>query len=128
MRTVPLPVITNCHDCGACCTHVGTPPGFSPWFPPPGKTLADSAFMRRGNPDAKIVSRMPRPVIASLKAGFAEAWRTDRSGQNFPCFWFDAASRKCMNWKYRPTACRDLEVGGEECHEHRSGCGIRSKP
>jgi len=127
-RRVPLPVIADCGDCGACCTHIGTPPGFAPWFPPPGKTLADTAFVRRHNPDAAIVAKMPREVIASLRGGFDEAWRTNRSGQEFPCFWFDPATRKCLHWEHRPTVCRDLEVGGEECRAHRERCGIRSKP
>lgn len=117
--TITLPQIADCKGCGACCLHVGTPPGFAAWFPPPGKSLKDTASFRRGNPDAAIVSKMPAEVTALLKAGFAEAWASDRSGQNVPCFAWDSLSRQCRIHKHRPSVCRSFEVGGDDCQRLR---------
>jgi hypothetical protein len=29
--------------------------------------------------------------------------------------WFDAATRKCRWQAWRPTICREFEVGGQDC-------------
>lgn len=116
----PLPSGDPCRGCGACCLHIGTPPGFAAWFPPPGKSLKDTAGYRREmKEDAAIVAKMPAEVTASLRAGFEEAWSTNRSGQSVPCFWWDSASRRCRHHEHRPSVCRQFEPGGEDCRRLR---------
>lgn len=119
-EAISLPQITSCSGCGACCLHVGTPPGFAAWFPPPGKSLKDTADYRRVmKEDAAIVAAMPASVTRSLVEGFREAWQTNRSGQSVPCFWWDSETRRCKHHEHRPSVCRKFERGGEDCRRLR---------
>lgn len=114
-----LPVL-NCDGCGQCCRHVGTPPGFSLFFPPPGQTIP--RWVRPDYPDRAIVAAMPAHLRNELAAYYRDLWAgegLDRVEAHMECLWFDAENRRCRNYDHRPTACRDFEIGEEACIKHR---------
>jgi len=113
--TIALPVL-SCTGCGACCTHMATPPLFAAFFPPKGKKTP--AFMR-GTPDEAIVASMPGPIRRRVRAGFRDAWATNRSTFAVPCFAYDEKTRRCTIYEYRPTTCREFEIGGDGCLNNR---------
>jgi Fe-S-cluster containining protein len=80
----PLPVL-NCDDCGACCETQGTPP-----------------FAR--TPDDR-----PPPELDWDR--LAHRWRYD---QSLPCLWYDPTTRRCRHYEFRPLACREAVVPGDE--------------
>ena len=113
--------VTSCDKCGACCTHMATPPMFAAFFPPRGKKMPKFMF---GTEDHDIVKTFSRALWAETRALFDEAWKTNRSAKDVPCFWFDEATRRCRHWEFRPTICREFEVGGEDCKDHRERVGL----
>ena len=41
-----------------------------------------------------------------------------------PCLWYDQETRRCKHYEYRPLACREFEVGGDDCHDARRRAGM----
>lgn len=111
---VPLDIITSCAGCGgACCRNQPSPQGFQ--FVATGHT--DHAWPD----DVDILSQAPPEVLDSIRSYFAERMRlndwNDADGK--PCFWLTEDGR-CRHYEYRPTICRDFELGSNACRKMRS--------
>lgn len=107
--------VTNCDGCGACCRHMGTPPGYAAFFPLPGHTIPQWA---RDSVDHARIKAMPATLRASLRRYYQRVWRgqeRDRSGLHVPCLWYDEPTGRCRFHEHRPEVCREFEVGGDGC-------------
>ena len=114
-RSAPLPLLTgpgpqDCTGCGACCQRNGSPPvllnsayGHGEWHP----------FRKAG---------MPPALIAEVDEWFLGLRRGQEPGG--VCVWYDAASRRCRHYQWRPQVCRDFEVGSTSCRHDRAACGL----
>jgi uncharacterized protein len=114
MPRTQLPVV-SCEGCGACCRHIGTPPGFAAFFPSPGHLIPEEW---KQWPDYGYFLAAPESARQQLADYYAAVDRgevTDRSAYDCPCLWFDLESGRCRHYEYRPEVCREFEVGGEEC-------------
>jgi Fe-S-cluster containining protein len=106
-----LPVINSCDGCGACCLVVTSPPFYQVFH-----EIGEDAWERL---------RWKRPdLLAELQAA-AQARRA-RGDPDYgtPCLWFDAESRRCRHYDYRPLACREFEVGEYDCRDARRRAGV----
>lgn len=102
-----LPIInpvTSCDDCGACCTEIGTPPGYIAVLLTPERWPEDSG-------DHERVAQLPLRARLLLYAYLASY--EDREG--LPCLWYDTETKKCQFYEHRPSICREFEVGSETC-------------
>lgn len=120
--------VLDCKGCGACCRHMGTPPGYAAYFPIKRNQVQQWALE---SPDYEIFRSMPLELKRELRAYYdrvmagKEPDRTlDRPGVDVPCLWYDEASRTCKHHKYRPTVCREFEIGCDACLQHRERHGI----
>ncbi len=108
----PLPVL-NCDDCGACCMHVGTPPGYSVRIDDDGTLV----LIATGENLERLRS-MPAALLQELSLNSKRRLYDQR------CYWFDVATRRCRHYDFRPTECRTFEVGGVGCLAVRGFHGI----
>ncbi len=108
-----LPVIDSCDGCGACCRVVVRPPYYRVF-----EELWEDAWerLRRGRPD--LLAALIASEKADQEAGLPDYGR--------PCQWYDAATARCLHYEYRPLACHEFEVGGEDCRDARRRAGIAS--
>jgi uncharacterized protein len=106
-----LPVIESCDNCGACCLVVTRPPFYLVF-----QEIGEDAWER---------VKWERP---DLRAELLADYRARRaSGGPFygtPCIWFDAETRRCRHYEYRPLACREFEVGEFDCRDARRRAGV----
>lgn len=84
MKRVPLPTITNCDDCGACCTGQAALP----------INLVGEHFRM------KPVTPLPQALADELRATAAR-FLADKSfpPDGSPCIWYDADTRRCKHSK-----------------------------
>ena len=61
--------------------------------------------------DIERVKSMPQVLKDELMA-YKEAGSHDRYPE---CLWYDHESRKCRNYEWRPSICREFEVGSDGC-------------
>lgn len=110
-QPVPLPVV-SCDDCGACCRTQGSPPFvyFHPslYLSPPPPGWGD------GDPDSAVWTDVPAEALKILQDYHATGDLT-RYERGLPCLWYDGETKKCRFYAHRPQACREFEVGGEDC-------------
>jgi Fe-S-cluster containining protein len=108
-----LPVIESCAGCGACCQVVTHPPFYSVFH-----GVGEDAWERL---------KADRPdLIAALLADYKARRANGMPLAGTPCIWFDAATGLCRHYEYRPLACREFELGGEDCRDSRRRAGIGS--
>jgi Fe-S-cluster containining protein len=106
-----LAVIESCDGCGACCQVVTHPPFYSVFG-----AMGEDAWERL---------KADRPdLVAALVADFKARRLSGRPLSGTPCLWFDAETGLCGHYEYRPLACREFEVGGEDCRDSRRRAGI----
>lgn len=114
MTALPLPVL-SCDDCGRCCLRVGTPPSFFPAYALPSVLDADLT----GHEDYQTWLAMPEALRDKLRAFYASqdglSPSEARCDSGLPCIWYDIAAKRCGHYEFRPQACREFEVGGEDC-------------
>lgn len=106
-----LPVV-SCEDCGACCTHIRTPPFvfcFVDGRPIPMD--GDDEFE-----DGKTFLSAPTEAHHAFVDGLK-----DNRPEESPCSWWDQDTKRCRWYGHRPAICREYEVGGESCFGARSG-------
>jgi Fe-S-cluster containining protein len=110
-----LPVL-NCDDCGACCLHVGNPPGYGGHVDGKGNWVWLTASLE----DSERLQSMPAALQEELRRN------KDRGLADQPCHWFDLATRQCVHYDQRPEACRMFEVGEDDCVSLRKHHGIEN--
>jgi Fe-S-cluster containining protein len=118
---ISLPVL-DCHDCGVCCLHVGTPPSFYPAF-----LQAEIPLFAALSADYYLWRQMPAAVQDELRSYYAalrDERTPNRSLEKLPCLWYDPATKGCKHYEHRPTVCREFEVGGEDCLRLRLKHGV----
>lgn len=106
-----LPVIDSCDDCGACCQVVSRPP-FRRVFDEEGE-------------DAWERLKWDRPDL--LDAFLADEQARIANGGPYygtPCIWLDIPNGRCRHYEYRPRACREFEVGAQDCRDARRRAGV----
>ena len=99
----------GCLKCGKCCEMLGSPP-----------------FLQRSEEHEIPFAReypvdyldMPEDIPAELRwefQGYIALVRAglaiDRNGEKLPCFWWDAHTKSCEHYRYRPRVCRDFYCG-----------------
>lgn len=105
-----LPLVTNCDNCGACCTEQeALPVG---WY-----------LGSLGDP-----TTLPSELLAELKA-MAEEFNKTGWPKGTACVWYDAETKRCKHYEYRPETCREENVvpGNESCLRWRKLKGIDKK-
>ena len=109
---ISLPQVTDCHDCGACCTEQGALP--ITWF---------VGRMQFGNPQS-----LPPELKAELEQQLRHFIATEFPPDGSHCVWYDTDKRQCKHHEFRPELCREFEVGGKSCHAWRQRKGIEPRP
>jgi uncharacterized protein len=109
-----LPVL-NCDGCGACCMHVGNPPGYS-------VRIGDNGIfaLTATGENLERLRSMPAALLNDLSLN------SNRGRYDQCCCWFDPATRRCRHYDFRPTECRTFEVGGVGCLAVRSYHGMEN--
>lgn len=114
MSRTQLPVITNCDDCGACCTGQAALPVH---------LTGDGALRLDG------VNPLPGHLRDELRAAVDRFHRDGWPPDGSPCIWYDAATKRCKHYEYRPTTCRDEVMPGDEaCRRWRKIAGVDPTP
>lgn len=103
---------TNCDNCGACCMEQNL-------IPLRGVRLRQVDELC-GNYSLEPV--LPDVLIQSLQ-GVARSCRAGKKGT--PCVWFNRRIGECIEYAYRPLACRNIKVGDEMCMLFRERFGVR---
>lgn len=105
MNSLPILPPESCEGCGLCCEGIGSPvvlyasrPGFEHHHP------------------FRPVD-LPAPLVEEIDFHFAGLVRGQEPLEQ--CLWYDANTRGCQHYEYRPQVCRDYELGGRACLERR---------
>lgn len=106
-----LSVIQSCDGCGACCRHVGHP-------------MFMGAFPGTGTPEQAWLD-LPKSLRRE-HLDYLNATQGDNYGT--PCYWLDPHTHKCKHYEHRPRACRDFEMGAEDCQWLRNTQGVDDSP
>jgi Fe-S-cluster containining protein len=110
-RVVGLPVIESCDGCGACCQVVTHPPFYSVF-----RELGEAAWER--------LKRERRDLVLEIVADYRRRRAAVEPLSGTPCLWYDADTRRCRHYDYRPLACREFVVGEDDCRDARRRAGI----
>lgn len=109
MKKTPLPLIKDCHDCGACCLEQEALPIH---------LVGDGFRMESVSP---LPEELKAELLQTIERFEKEGWPEDGS----PCIWYDAEKKGCKHYNHRPVLCRDeLKVGDEGCRRWRKSKGI----
>lgn len=92
--------VINCDNCGACCMGLNL-------LPLTGNDL-DGATL-----PPKLESPLRRILLGPLSGG-----------DECSCVWLNRVTGRCRHHKYRPSFCRELPVGGEDCLRIRAQAGM----
>jgi Fe-S-cluster containining protein len=106
-----LPIIESCDGCGACCLVVTRPPFYF-------------VFAEFGEAALERLQRERPDLVAELEADDKARKAVGAPSYGTPCLWYDAVGRRCRHYEYRPLACHEFEVGGDDCHDARRRAGI----
>lgn len=124
IESPPQTTDNPCKNCGRCCEHIGTPPGFSAYATRDGSVPVECL---RDSEDHEIYKAMPQELRDELVAyfeGMMANERPDRSGYECPCLWYDPMTQQCKHHDHRPSTCREFEVGGDGCNRFRAEAGL----
>ena len=104
--------VISCTDqpCGACCTEQAALP--VSWY------LGYCAFGDR--------KTLPPKLLADLQSMLDDFMDDEFPADGSPCVWFDAETRRCKHYEFRPDVCREENVvpGNESCLLWRAAKGI----
>ncbi len=99
----------DCRKCGKCCEMLGCPPFLQ---------QLEEQGVHGVNECPVDYLDMPEDIPAELRweyQGYVAMVRAgraiDRSGEKLPCFWWDAETKSCKHYQYRPRICRDFYCG-----------------
>lgn len=117
--TALLPIIPDCHGCGACCLTMGSPPMYA-YIANNLDTLVDNPHITSPDmlDDIRRVLELPLELRAELQR--LPGFPFDES----PCIWLEKGTRRCSRYDVRPSICRGFEPGCRECHEWRQLFGL----
>lgn len=92
--------VTNCDNCGVCC-------------------LGQNLLPLTGNDldGVKLPSELEVSLRTLLRGPLA-------GGDECPCVWLDRRYGRCKHHQYRPSFCREFEVGSEDCLRIRAEAGV----
>jgi len=103
-----MPDEVSCKGCGACCMEMTAPPGMCGeehiWF----STPEDEQRFADAPQEARDLIYTWADRVDALPDG-APLPRDE------PCCWLDQETRTCRFHAFRPSVCREFEVGGLEC-------------
>jgi Fe-S-cluster containining protein len=109
MKRQPLPVVTNCNDCGACRREQAALPV---------SLVGEHVRM-------KSVTPLPEDLKAELLAAVERFQRDGWPADGTPCIWYDPETKRCRHYEHRPTLCRDaIQPGDRTCLRWRREYGI----
>jgi Fe-S-cluster containining protein len=63
-------------------------------------------------------------LLTALLADYRARRASGRPLSGTPCVWFEAETGRCRHYEYRPLACREFELGGQDCQDARRRAGI----
>jgi uncharacterized protein len=109
-KAVPLPVITNCDSCGACCT---------------GQAALPIHMASTAHFPIDPVNPLPPKLDAELVETAERFTRDGFPPDGSACIWYDAEAKCCKHYEHRPTICRDeVKPGDEACRKWRRQTGV----
>lgn len=112
-----LPVIASCSGCGACCRQMGSPPMYLI-----AHASGDPAHWLDED-EQRWYATMPPEALQAIEV-YSEWVDSDDFRDAQPCCWLNQETGACRWYEHRPWICRDFEIGGEACREHRRVVGI----
>ena len=118
-KRIPIHTVTSCRNppCGACCTEQAALP--VSWY------LGMVSVGQHSVVLGESADSLPAGLRAELEAMLATFMATGFPPDGSPCVWFDAETRLCRHYEYRPSLCREaVKVGDESCHRWRRIVGI----
>lgn len=142
-RLISLPTlpVTTCEGCGACCRHMGAPPGYEEcwrregmdpedlarWMVMPPeisdelveyyKAVAFGAVSTRtaGQPNPELYAKfMKTQDEIDFEIMMLDMLKRNRPETAIPCLWLDLETMKCKHYEHRPQICRDVPKTGDE--------------
>lgn len=112
MKRIVLPTITDCSDCGACCTGQAALP----------------IHLVNDNVSLESVTPLPPELAAELRAETERFLRDGFPPDGSPCIWYDAETKRCKHYEYRPVICRDeVQPGDDSCRRWRRSVGVNTQ-
>ena len=117
-----LPVIESCDGCGACCFEQESPPGYAMLLNSP-EMLQEAAGSDEFGADVERLTILPDEAMNELRI-YLKKLLNGETDADSPCIWFDLDTRKCRFHEYRPSTCREFEIGGDDCKDWRHSYGI----
>ena len=106
-----LPVI-SCDGCGKCCETQTAPPGYCGQEFVIFATPEDEQRFYSAPQKAQDLVWAWEERVESLNMG-------DELPHDEPCCWFNQETKRCQLYEWRPSVCRDFEVGGKYCLQWR---------
>jgi Fe-S-cluster containining protein len=81
-------------------------------------------FDEMGEDALERLQRERPDLAAELDADYQERRANGGPFYGTPCLWYDAQTRRCRHYQYRPLACCEFEIGGYDCHDARRRAGV----
>ena len=106
-----LPIVESCDGCGACCLVVTHPPFYS-------------VFEEEGEEAWERLKRERRDLVLQIAGDHKRRRVGGEPLVGTPCLWYNPETRQCKHYDYRPLACREFDVGSEDCVDARRRAGI----
>ena len=99
---------TICNNCGACCMAQVSPPGYCGQEMVFFSTPEDERRFNSAPQEAQDLVWSWQDRIDNLPDGAPLP-------DDEPCCWFDVKTLRCRFYDWRPSVCRDFDVGSEGC-------------
>jgi uncharacterized protein len=110
MSLLPLLPPASCDACGLCCCGIGSP------------VLLYATRPGLGQPHPYRPADLPRELAAEIDEHFSGLVRGQEPLDQ--CLWYDAATRRCRHYEFRPQVCKDYELGSRACLQLRREHGV----
>jgi len=68
--------------------------------------------------DARRLKQLPEDTLNELRL-YLEQVLEGNEPEDQACLWLDRQTMKCRHHEYRPVACRDFDIGSDECMNWR---------
>lgn len=98
----------NCDNCGACCLSQTSPPGYTGEELVLFATPEDEELFYAAPQEARDAIWTWQDRIDAIPNG--EPLPADE-----PCCWLDLETMRCRWYEWRPSVCREFDVGGKSC-------------